>query len=179
VKKISASVLFIGLFIFSSCALWGGSGGDVISLTYKWQEGAVPPSYFSEETLNISPDYEERLLKLEYEKVFPYRDEETLEEDFEGDGAVGGQFFDRFEEIITYFENGDIDNFFKEIQSNGGCEGGSGFSLIFAMEKSSEEFSTHGYCLPSVGGKDANEVFDFLDDFYRDAINLLTESVPV
>ncbi|MBU1151633.1 hypothetical protein KJ632_02270 [Patescibacteria group bacterium] len=163
-KKI---VLLIFVLSLSACSLpWFGEGEEIASMEFNFSNGAVSPPYFYEGKLLIEPDYEDRALVLNYQVTYPYRSEETVEEDFSGDGFVGGEFFDRFEEIVVDFVDG------EQVSTYGAeCVGGSNMKIVVTHLNGDLEEDDIYMC----GERD--EQTSMVENFYNDVLNLFEEDV--
>lgn len=160
-KKLFLSFISLSL-IFFGCA-----GGDkkISSLSYFTDNGAVSPPYYYESTLVFVPDYELRTLEVDYSVFYPFRTEETESVDIDTEGVIGGDYFDRFEEVVNLFEKGNFDDFKKE-----GIVGAGRFDVV--LEK--EDGSLGKYSFMGVA---ENKNFETVKSFHDDVVTLFTEDV--
>ena len=158
-------LLLIGVVaaVFSGCF---GSGGDVLVLNIGSNDGSVPPQFYSEAALMITPIYEDRTLSLEYKLVYPNRTEETLDEDIDAAGIVGGENFDRFEEIVQLIKDSDYSNELSESVGGG--------NLTVDLELINGD--TRNF---DVDWNNDSPGLEEIRTFYFDLNNLLTEEAPV
>lgn len=154
-------LLFVVLALFlSGCAHY-----RVASLTFSFDDGAIPPQYYSEGKMEFLPDYESRSLNVNYNLRFPYRTEETPEADFTTQAVIGGIYFDRFEEIVKKLAKDDF------AATEDGCAGGQNLLITWVSEKAEVMEKDFYLC----GG--LTEDLSVLELYYRDVLALLEENV--
>ena len=139
-------VFAVSLFAFVSCL---GSSPRVEFLSF-YSNGAVE--------LHIAPDYEERVLKVKY-----YDDEELS-----GDGNLGEEYYDRFNEVVKIFYGYD-EVFIPDVHFSG-----EDISFgVFVMGEYGESFVIRSF--DDFGERD----FEYVQTFYVDVLNLLTQDVQI
>lgn len=164
-KFILISAVLSVLFVFSACF---GGVEKVNSLSFHTNDGTIDPQYYSEDDVVITPDYKNRTLHVDYSKFFPGRTSETKEEDLKTTGDVGGEYFDRFEHIVTFVKDYKIPEDFKVDDYLG-----AGVFSVNLVTESDEILAIDSFW--NVELSDLKE----LQDFYLDLVNLLTQEVPV
>jgi len=132
-RWILGGVILVILVSFAACSLFKDSHEDVGSL-----------AFLSDEILlEVTPDFEMRTLSVKY---------------LENDGIIGGDFFDRIEEILDVFE-GDVEGSEDgEFSLAIGMMDGKVFRYRFAEGSESEEFK-------------------LISSFYDDVVLLFSEDV--
>lgn len=125
--------MLVLLVSLAACSLFGGGLEDVGSLAFVRDELM----------LEVTPDFEMRTLSVKY---------------LENDGVIGGDFFDRIEEILDVFE-GDV----------GGSEDGE-FTLAIGMR----DGKVYRYRFDE--GSESEE-FMLISSFYDDVVLLFSEDV--
>lgn len=133
IKWLAGGVILVVLVSFAACSLFGDGSEDVGSLAFV--RGEV--------MLEVTPDFEMRTLSVKY---------------LENEGVIGGDFFDRIEEILDVFE-GDV----------GGSEDGE-FSLAIGMTDG--KVFRYGFDEGS-----ESEEFVLISSFYDDVVLLFSEDV--
>ena len=94
-------VLILTAFLVAGCS-WLYPN-KVESVEFYANDGSLPPQYYSDVTMKIVPDYAQRTLTVDYSRTFPYRTNETIEEDVKVEGAVlGGENFDKFSDVVDF-----------------------------------------------------------------------------
>ncbi len=156
-------LIVVAVAFFSACF---GSNGNVLVLHIETTDGSIPPQFYSETDLMVSPIYEDRTLSLEYTRVYPDRTEETLDADVDTGGIVGGENFDRFEEIVELIKGFDYEG------KDEGTIGGS--TLIVDLEFVNGEHRRF-----EIDWNNESEGLEEIRSFYLDLSNMLTEEVPV
>lgn len=98
IKKYFSYVsgLFV-VFAFTACA----TSPKAAFIEFKVRDGDVQKEYYSEVVLKMTPDYEKRVLSVDYNRTFPNRTQKTTEPDVKIEGAsVGGENFENFEKSV-------------------------------------------------------------------------------
>ncbi len=155
---------FFGLLMIALTMLLFSCGGQVQKVEYlrlSMNPGTLPPAYYFESDLSFVPDYRLRSLSVYYQIVYPYGDE-TSEEDFYTEGIIGGENFDRFEEILLVLDE-ESDEVVEE-----SCVGGHSFGVEFRpvdREKINKDFYICG---------DMGENLKLMESFYLDVVEMLT-----
>lgn len=102
-KKLLFPILFLILMIFLVFSVSGCFGAiKMKSLSFYVNDGAILPQYYSESKLELVPNYDDRTLAVAFSQVYPYRTAETAVEDFSTEGIIGGEYFDRYEQIVDF-----------------------------------------------------------------------------
>lgn len=133
-NRFLIGISILSLFIFSACDLFGEKYEDINSLTFN-NDGIL---------LEVIPDYEIRTLSVVY--------------DAEDTGIIGGDFFDRAEEIL-------------EVWADSETELGEG-KFIFSIYHKGGEVNEYFFDLT-----DASEEYLLLQTFYSDVSALFNEDV--
>jgi hypothetical protein len=154
------------IFVLMVMVLFSGCGGasNIQSLTFNFNDGPIAPQYYSEGSLSIAPDHEMRSLGLNYDKSHPYRTEDTEGEDFSAEGIIGGEFYDRYEQVIIALEKG-----YLMTGGEQGCVGGDNLNLALVYNSGKEYKSDLYLC-----GELKEDVMK-VRDFYVDVVKLLVE----
>lgn len=161
-RKLSFLFLVVAIFIFSACM----KSEKIGSIVFSVDDGPIPPQFYSVEDLQLTPTYEDRTLTVTYKQGFPNRTEETIVQDSEAQGEVGGEFFDRFEELVDFAKDYD--------QGASNSDLGIGFG-VFKMSV----FNESGELLYEVDSNWSDDGISTLKDFFLDLKTLLTAEVPV
>jgi hypothetical protein len=152
------------LIVVQACVFPWQSSLKMASVMISRNSGALPPDYYKEEVMNIIPDYELRTISVDYSATMPFKKEKSEDDTFKGDAIVGGEYFDRFEEIVDM-----ADNYSAKTESDG-CVGGSMVSIGLKTADGKEKTVSIYSC---GGGGDGV----LIDGFYGDIIDLLTKNV--
>lgn len=153
------SVLLFGLFIMQACS-WGGP--KIVTMEIAYKSGPLPPDYYQEAVMDVTPDYGLRTIAIGYKSDFPMKANKLPEDAFRGDATIGGEYFDRFIEFKKIFEEQ------KEPEADGTCVGGSEF-FVTAKMTDGKELSKSIY---SCGDKIPD-----IAVFYGDVVGMLTKNV--
>lgn len=135
--KLRIFVMLVAVMVvLSSCNLFGKNYEDVQAL------------YFTKDevVLSVVPDHELRTLAVVYDE--------------NNTGVIGGDFFDRVEEILGAFEEYPV-----EVED---IEG----SFVFSVEKADGETKKHVFELT-----DNSEEFGLIDSFFSDVSELFSEEI--
>ncbi len=162
-KKLFLLITAFSLFLFSACGQVGSDEkAEIISLGFNVDEGVDGP-FHSVSDVMVVPDKELRTLQVEYRLTFPDRTEETIELDIQTDGIVGGDYFDRFEEILMILDNGIVElSDFEDMDGE----------LSFFIERSDGLMEDYKFSLAD----DRNQVTEIVD-YYYDITSLFKEEV--
>jgi hypothetical protein len=160
-------ILILTAFLLAGCS-WLYQN-KVESLEFYANDGSLPPQHYSEATMKIVPDYAKRTLTVDYARAFPYRTNETIEEDVKVEGAVlGGENFDKFSDTVDF-----VMNYEKEHDEEGIVVPGGGVFTATVTSKNGKVFTVD----MSYGGED--DGFEGVRTFYFDLSKLLTENEQV
>ena len=170
IKKIFFLFVLVVVFatVFALFVIFAGRGGGRVEfLTISYNNGPVSPEYHVEDTLKLVPDYGLRTVKVSYSSVFPYK-KEGSKEVFNGEGMVGGEYFDRFESVLTVV---------KDMKNTGdeavvGCTGGKNMSLDVGYPGEASPARLKFYLC---GVQKSN--VEFIESFYNDVTVLLKADV--
>jgi hypothetical protein len=135
--KLRILVMLVAVMVvLSSCDLFGKSYEDVKAL------------YFTKDSvvLSVFPDHELRTLAITYDE--------------NNSGVIGGDFFDRAEEILGAF-----DEYPVSVEDKEG-------TFTFSVEMNDGETKKHIFDLT-----DVSEEFGLLDSFYFDVSELFSEDI--
>lgn len=124
------------MVVLSSCSLLGKSYEDVQAL------------YFTKDSvvLSVVPDHEMRTLVVTYDE--------------NNTGVIGGDFFDRVEEILRVFDEYPVN--VEDVEG----------AFTFSIEMNGGETKKHIFDM-----SDASEEFGLLDSFYFDVSELFSEDI--
>lgn len=166
-KKLFLSIFAIlSVLIFSSCF---GKPYKVVSFFFYVDDGPVAPQYYSEANMTVTPNYEDRNLSVDFSVRYPNRTEETLENDFSTTGVVGGEFFERFNEITVFVRDYQEP---ENVESEDILVGGGSFKVTM------EDLKGKTYDVETVWSNE-DEKFESLRTFYLDVKELLMEEEQV
>jgi len=160
-------VCIAGLLAAQACAFPWQSSLKAVSVTISHNNGTVAPDYYEEGIMNVSPDYELRTISVDYNMTRPLKKEKTESDTFKGDAIIGGEYFDKFEDVVDMVNNYSADT--KEEP----CVGGSTFVVALKMTDGKESLISVFSCGESGENVDAG----LIDDFYSGIIDLLTKNV--
>lgn len=141
-KKGILFLSFLSLLVFSSCSFFGGSKQDIAYLRFSVQDVEM----------SFQPDYELRTMAVKY----------SLSSNISNEGVIGGEFFDRFEEILSSTSK----DIWKEQKDP------SSPTFTISVEKENGEIKQ--YDLYTVGDQG---VFKMVEQFYLDVIDLFSQDV--
>lgn len=162
--------LFLCLFgLFSLILLpacFSNSGKDrVESITFHLEDGSVPPEFYSEVDFVVTPNYDDRTLKLNYNLTYPDRTEATSGDDVSSEGVIGGENFENFEAIVKTLDGMQSDSPSEE------SFGGS--TLVIDLKRADKTLHLEA------GWNDDLPELPEIQEFYLGLINLLTEEEKV
>jgi hypothetical protein len=161
-KNISfGAILFLGLLMMQACSWPWGSGQKISSMEIAYNSGSVPPEVYQEAIMDITPDYELRTISVNYKRDYPLKTEKLQEDVFKGDAVIGGEYFDRFEDVEKLVGE-------QVVTENEPCLGGYEY-FVTVKTLAGEEFSK------SISS--CSEKVAVVDDFYNDIVDLLTKNV--
>lgn len=156
-------ILFVG-FVFLLLLAGCSQVEQIKSLTFQFNDGAVSPQYYSEGVLLLTPDYDLRTLYVRYTLTHPHRTDETLRPDISTEGVIGGEYFDRFENLLSMYPVlGGI--------SETTCTGGYNMSLLIQDSDGQKRNKSFYLC-----GKQ-NRQIDMMENLYLDIVTMMTENV--
>lgn len=161
-KKLILAFLGI-LLVFVAISCWGSP--KMKSLTFLVNDGPISPEYYSESVVGIIPNYDDRTLNVTFQQTYPYKTEESEFADFTTSGSIGGEFFDRYEQIVEYVLN------YESVETEPIL--GAGVFLVELQNLKGKVYSIE----TTVGA--AIEGMDELNQFYLEVKDLLTEEAPV
>ncbi len=166
-KNILVCTFLISVLVFSGCDWFASPDNDVVSLRFSVAEDSVPEEFYAEAELKVVPDYELRTLAVDYTLFFPYRTEMTDLADIDTEGVIGGDYFDRFEDIIGILK---MDTY-EEIK-NEELKVVGAYNFIVEVEREGEKVDTYW-----LGWHEEFEKFEEIDSFYIDVVALFMEDV--
>lgn len=165
-KKLFLCLIFVFSLILLPACFSNSAENRVESITFQIDEGSVPPQFYSELDLVVTPNYDDRTLKLNYNLTYPERTEETEGEDVSSEGVAGGENFENFEAIVKTLEG---------IKSDAPTKASfGGGTLIIDVERADK--TVHHV---ETGFNDGLEGIEEVQEFYLGLINLLTEEEQV
>lgn len=177
-KKILFSIFIVSsAMVFAGC--FGGSS-RVASLTFTGNDSnRIPLQYYSEIRMEILPNYKERTLNVRYTSVHPKKSEVSpeeltqnpAEEDVNATGSVGGEYFDRFEEVVEFVREYEVPEGLKE-------EVIPASSVTFSVKLENLNDKVYEISAGWEEGADKPE-FEDMTTLYLDLAKLLTEEEQV
>lgn len=147
-----------GVLVFSACSLFSQEP-VVSSIEFSVSSGSPDSELYSESHLVIKPDNELRTLAISYARDFS----NDIYEDIKSDGVIGGNFFDRFEEILLEFDG------YQESQTELALGQGE---FYFSITQNENE--TKNYLFEV---EDSSTEYVLVKSFYSDVIELFSEDV--
>lgn len=175
--------ILLNIFVvFSVLVLAGcfGNSSRVASLTFTGNDStAIPPQYYSETKMEILPNYKERILSVRYTTVHPRKLEVPAEElvadpgedDINAIGSVGGEYFDRFEEVTEFVKEYEAPEDLKE----GTISVGSATFGVKVESLRGKVYEISNYW----EARENNPEFREMTTLYLDLAKLLTEEEQV
>lgn len=160
------AIVAISLSVFG-CGIFQQKQLD--SITFRKNNGTVSPPYHYQETILLRPDYAAKTLDMNYSKVFPYRNDETTEQDASSEAEIGNDFFVQFENISKILKSGSVKSGALET-----CVGGSNLSVEFVYTDGSKNLEELNMC-----GIKQDEASDrvVVQDFYDSLVRTVSEDV--
>lgn len=137
------------------------TGKKIEKMEMAYKSGPISPEYYEESVVVFSPDYDTRTLSLTYLVDKPFKAEKDPLDFFEGEGVIGGEYFDKFLEVGRIFGE-------KMVETGEQCLGGFEY-FITVSYKGEDDVSK------SVYGCD--DEASFLNSFYEGVELLLTQNV--
>lgn len=165
-KKLSLCLLgLFSLILFPAC-FSNSAENRVESITFQIDEGSVPPQFYNELDLVVTPNYDDRTLKLNYSLTYPNRTDETSGEDVSSDGVAGGENFENFEAIVKT-----LDGMKSDAPTEASFGGGTLVIDVELADKTVHHIET--------GFNDGLTGLEEVQEFYLGLINLLTEEEKI
>jgi hypothetical protein len=167
-KKLLGFVLVggIALFMLTACSWPWGNAPKIESMKISVNSGALPPEYYTEGTMNIKPDYTLRTVAVDYSSSFPYKKVPADGDNFKGNAIIGGEFFDRFEEIVKILN--------KDLVFDSGKEACVGASVVKVTVKGLD-LKENIFDIP--GCLDNSNKATIIKPYYDDVVGLLSKNV--
>lgn len=100
---------FVFTFLLAACGPFSANLERIGGLEFNLDISDGPFELRNETMIKIEPDYDLRSLSVVYKKDYKNHDGDISYDDVEAEGVLGGNFFDRFEKIITVFADPDFD----------------------------------------------------------------------
>lgn len=96
--------------VYAGCSVFSANASDVVSIEFYVDDGKIPDDYFSVSNLKLTPSLNERTLSLDYGRTYPKASGSAKAQnpDAKNSGVVGGEFYDRFEEITALVLDGKL-----------------------------------------------------------------------
>jgi len=111
-KKIIYSLILVAIFglVYTGCSVFNVKASDVVSAQFYVDDGNIPADYFSVSNLKLTPSVNDRTLSLDYSRSYPKASgsAKIQNPDVKNNGVVGGEFFDRFDEITSLILEGKL-----------------------------------------------------------------------
>ncbi len=169
-KKVIYSFILVGIFslIYTGCSLFNLKASDVVSAEFYVDDGNIPDDYFSVSTFKLTPSLTDRTISLDYARLYPKASESVKLENPEvkNNGIVGGEFFDRFDEMTDLVLDGKLKNSVEYDPATG--VGKFELTLNFKNGKSQK----YDYSMIQ------NDVeFDSIKSLFTDLTNLFSQDV--
>lgn len=164
-KLLSFLLLSVVVFAFSGCF---SSAKKVAFMNFTVLDDSSLGADYSESSLKITPNYENRTIDVWYFRTFPRKGNLLPGDEVSAVGQFGGENFDKFEKMVKFVvKNGSAESVSVMEQ-----KGDSTF--VVAMQDIEENIYSF-----SIPWNDENEKFDDLREFYVDLVGLLTEAEQV
>jgi hypothetical protein len=162
-KKIFLLFAFVfSAVLFFGCSLFQSSG-DVLSLKFLVSDESAPEGYYAEAVLSFVPDYELRTVSVNYTLDFPSDEGELPDSrNIDSEGVIGGEYFERFERIISALD--------PEVVGVNTSDSAENFTVV--LEKKNGVLEE--YDLAFV---DDESLIELLSVYYLDVVELFTEEV--
>ncbi len=107
-RKFAAAVLsFVLVLSFSGC-FGSGDGLEINSLSFAVIDSTDSGVDSPETIVTFEPDYDLRNLAVQYVHVFPEGESGELPPNVSTEGMMGGDVFDRFEEVVALLTSDDF-----------------------------------------------------------------------
>lgn len=169
-KKIIYSLILVGIFslVYTGCSVFSVKASDVVSAEFYVDDGNIPADYFSVATLKLVPSLADRTLSLDYTRSYPKASESVKLQspDVKNNGVVGGEFFDRFDEMTALV----VDEKLKSSNSYDPSTGVGKFELTLNFKDGKSQ--KYDYSMIQ------NDVeFDSVKSLFTDLTNLFSQDV--
>lgn len=147
------------LLVFSGCGFF--TKAPIISqMEFSLSSGTPGSDSYNEFNLVVKPDNELRTLAILYVQNFS----NDIYEDKEMDGVIGGNFFDRFEEILKQFED--------SVETQSELDLVEPGKLLFTIKLNENEDRNFVF-----DAGDSSMEYQLVKSFYSDVIELFSEDV--
>lgn len=112
-KKIIYSIILVAIFglVYAGCSAFTAKPADVASVEFYVDDGNIPADLFSISSMKLSPAAgKDRTLSLEYSRTYPKASGSAKAQnpDVKNNGVVGGDFYDRYEEMMNLVFEGKL-----------------------------------------------------------------------
>lgn len=165
-KTLFLILALVSLGLLTACNLPWKSAENVKVLTFYYTDGGdVQSDAYSEALLVFTPDYALRTLGVKYSSSHPKKKVQLPGDSYAGSGVVGGEFFDRFEEITGKVDDGEI------LDSDAKCVGG--YTLKIVLQEQAGKLKN--LRIPNCLGKEDQAAE--LKPLYDDVVALLLKDV--
>jgi len=166
--NIKKTVLFgltcVFVLIFAQACMWPFvSSFKISSMKISYNSGALPPDYYEEGVITIVPDYELRTIAIDYVMDRPFKQNKTAEDSFSGDAVIGGEYFDRFEDVVEIVREG--------LSASPECVGAHNITVALNGVDGTVQEVNVSSCPPE------EEKASTIETFYSDVVLLLTKNV--
>jgi hypothetical protein len=157
-------VVIVGLAVFVLLSWSFGNGSVVNTLEIAYSSGPLPPEYYNKADMTIKPDYALRTISVDYVSEGPYEDGSIDGNSFKGSATMGGEYFDRFEEVVEV-----LSQRVEDSKSND-CDGGSSLGILARGLNGKDDAFLITSCLQ------AGDPARIVKPFYDDVVTLLTRT---
>lgn len=158
-------LLITGLLVMQACSLPWLFSEKVKSMVISYRDGAIVPEEYIESVMEIEPDYELRTIAVNYKMGHPRKQVRTEEDTFSGEAVIGGEYFDRFEELVGF-----VNEWVEKPTDEEVCVGGYQLSVKMSV-LNGDVLSLETSSCPGTGGE------NLIKTFNDDVIGLLTKNV--
>ncbi len=164
-KVLSFLVLSIIIFGFAGCF---STAKKMSFVTFTVLDDSSLGVDYSETSLRITPNYNDRTIAVQYFRTFPRKGTLLPGDDVSAEGDFGGENFDRFEKVVKFLTKNSLSEGVSVLEQNGGS------TLLIA----GQDVENNIYSL-DIQWNDEDEKFDEVRDFFADLSGLLTEAEQV
>ncbi|MCK9186670.1 hypothetical protein M0P48_04515 [Candidatus Gracilibacteria bacterium] len=169
-KKVIYSLILVAIFslVYAGCSIFEVKPSEIVSVEFYIDDGNIPNDYFSVSTLKLTPSLTDRTISLDYERSYPKASEsiKIQNPDVKNNGVVGGEFYDRFEEMTVLVLDGDLKNSDKYDVSTGVGK--------FELTLNSKDGGSQKYDYSMIQN---DTEFDSVKSLFTDLTNLFSQDV--
>ena len=164
-KFLSFLILSMILLSFAGCF---STAKKMSFVTFTVLDDSSLGADYSEASLRITPNYNDRTIAVQYFRTFPRKGNLLPGDAVSAEGDFGGENFDRFEGIVKFLTKNGSSQGVSVLEQKGGS------TLLIAGQDVEENL----YSL-DIQWNEEDEKFDEVRDFYADLSGLLTEAEQV